>query len=180
VNQKLLRLALAAALFAAWVGYLGYLVYALPRSPNDLPIVLSRPQFLVSELDVVGVIEDKGGEVTVREVLYSKGKSPPEPNATIRVVNLDKVRVVRVPEDKDSREEHLEERKPAALENLPLGPCLLLLRPAGEEGEYEVAPLPPSPGIRFTSPRIYPATAETLAEYRRLEKPQPPDAAPAP
>jgi hypothetical protein len=185
VNPKLLRLALAAALFAAWMGYLGYLVYTLPGPtnnpvvdalrpvPNDLPAVLSRPQFLVSALDVVGTVEDKDGQVKVREVLYSKGKSPPEPDASIRVVNLDKVRVlVRVSGEKDSQTEHWEERKPTALDSLPLGPCLLLLRPTDEKDEYEVVHLPSSPGARFMSPRIYLATAETLAEYHSLKKPE--------
>src|SRR5437660_1454248 len=42
-----LRLALAAALFLAWIGWLAYLA-----ARTSHPIVLSRPQFLVSNLDV--------------------------------------------------------------------------------------------------------------------------------
>jgi hypothetical protein len=35
---------------------------------------------------------------------------------------------------------------------------------------YEVVPLPPSPGTRFVSPRIYPATPDTLAQYKQIGK----------
>jgi hypothetical protein len=49
-----------AVLFVAWLGYLAYLVFDRPQSPQ----VLSRPQFLVSQLDVVGVIDDRESELT--------------------------------------------------------------------------------------------------------------------
>ena len=42
------RLAVAAVLFVGWIGYLGFLV----RTTRH-PIVLSRPQFLVSQKDVI-------------------------------------------------------------------------------------------------------------------------------
>jgi membrane protein implicated in regulation of membrane protease activity len=172
MNPKLLRLTVAAALFAAWMGYLSYLVYALPRAlqGNDLPLELSRPQILVSDLDIVGAIEDKEGQVKVNDVLYaSKDQVPPEKGTTIKVVNLESVRkLVKV---KDINGEHWEERKPAALDNLAtLGPCLLPLKRTYDGTAFQVVPLPPAPGTSLTSPRIYPAIPEVLAEYRSIQK----------
>src|SRR5262249_46698022 len=78
VTPKMTRLVLAAVLFAAWMGYLGYLVYTLPKPVNNMPVVLSRPQFLVSDLDVIGDIDLKEGTVAVRKVLYSRGGNLPD------------------------------------------------------------------------------------------------------
>jgi hypothetical protein len=169
MRPVVLRFVAVAVLFAVWIAYLAYLVWKLPQSPNDLLPILSRPQFLVSDFDVVGTIEDKDGTVKVSEVLYSADPSAgPQVNATIKVTNLARAQTL-VKVAKDS-EERWEERKPAALENLPLGPCLLPLRRGAAADTYEVVPLPPSPGTRFLSPRIYPATAETLAQYKQIGK----------
>src|SRR5689334_19686383 len=78
------RLTLAAALFAAWVGWLGYLVYernASVPSGATRPVVLSRPQFLVASLVVIGyvpAIENDPIEVTVREVFWPQTKEAQE------------------------------------------------------------------------------------------------------
>jgi hypothetical protein len=56
MRPVVLRFVAVAVLFALWIAYLGYLVWTLPQSPNGLPHILSRPQFLVSNLDVVGDI----------------------------------------------------------------------------------------------------------------------------
>jgi hypothetical protein len=169
MRPVVLRFVAVAVLFALWIAYLGYLFATLPKSPNDLPPVLSRPQFLVSDFDVVGTIEDKDGTVKVSEVLYSADPNGgPQPGATIKVTNLDRARrLVKITKD---TEEHWEEQKPSALENLPLGPCLMPLRRTAAGDAYEVVPLPPSSGSRFLSPRIYPATAETLAQYKQIGK----------
>jgi hypothetical protein len=169
MRPVVLRFVAVAVLFALWIGYLAYLVWTLPKSPNDLPPILSRPQFLVSDFDVVGAIEDKDATVKVSEVLYSADPSGgPKAGDTIKVANLDRARsLVKVTKD---TEEHWEERKPTALESLPLGPCILPLRRGPGGDTYDVVPLPPSPGNRFLSPRIYPATPETLAQYRQIGK----------
>jgi hypothetical protein len=59
-------LAVAAGLFAAWIGYLAFL--ALTASH---PTVLSRPQFLVADLWVIAEVDGPEGPVTVREVVYA-------------------------------------------------------------------------------------------------------------
>ena len=86
------RLLLAATLFAAWIGYLLYLVVTLPRSPNELPIVLSRPQILVSRSDVVGTIDLKDGTVKVQEVLFPPNGKKPAKGDGLKVTNLGEVK----------------------------------------------------------------------------------------
>jgi hypothetical protein len=153
VNPKLLRLVLAAVLFAAWMGYLGYLVYALPRPPqgNNLPVVLSRPQFLVSEVDVIGSINLKDGTVKVAEVLFPPNAEKPAKGEEIKVVNLDKV-------------------NPLLKEQANLGACLIPLQ-ATDNGMYRVVNVPVTPGFYVADDaRVYPVTAETLAQYEQLQK----------
>jgi hypothetical protein len=161
VNPKLIRLVLAGTLFVAWMGYLGYLVYALPRPPKgiDLPIVLSRPQFLVSEVDVIGTVNGQDGTVTVTQVLYPPNADKPETGKEIKVTNLDEV--------KDDTKRPLSEKS-------SLGPCLLPLQTSDNGLTYQVVHVPPSPGF-FThgDARIYPANDETIAEYHQIHKPEP-------
>jgi hypothetical protein len=151
VNPQKVRLILAAVLFAAWMGYLSYLVYALPKSPNSLPIVLSRPQILVSEVDVIGTVNLKDKTVKVQEVLYPDDAKKALAGEEIKVANLDEI-------------------KPPLSEQGNLGPCLIPLQ-VGEDGLYHVAHVPPSPGYSHGDARIYPATGETRAEYRTIRKP---------
>ena len=185
MKPVVLRFVALAVLFAAWILYLVYQVAHLPQSPNGLPVILSRPQFLVSDLDVVGEIEvaerpadplavglalgpafaetlPKVHGVKIDKVLYPPN-SPLQPGATIGVTNFGKC---RIPPDKPDKE-------PAKLpEKLSsLGQVLLRLRSLDGGLTWEVVPLPPSPGFGGTdSPRIYPADAETLAQYRQIGK----------
>ena len=171
MNHKPLRLALAAVLFAAWMGYLAYLVYALPAKtnsptvdklrppPTNLTPVLSRPQFLVSDLDVVGTIDVAAGTVTVEEVLYPADAEQPKKGDEIKVTNL----------------KHAE---PALPESGTVGPCLLLLQESSDGSAYRIAPVPSSPGYSRGQLLIYSADHERLAEYHSLKKPEHPQAAP--
>ena len=171
MNHKPLRLALAATLFAAWMGYLGYLVYALPAptssptvdslrpAPTRLTPVLSRPQFLVSNLDVVGTVDVAAGTVTVEEVLYPTDGDRPKKGDEIKVTNL----------------KHAE---PALPEQGAVGPCLLLLQETNDGSAYRIAPVPSSPGYSRGQLLIYSADSERLAEYHSLKKPEHPEAAP--
>src|SRR5262245_40671479 len=63
------RLAAAAVLFAAWIGWLAYLAFTTHN-----PVVLYRPQFLVATLDVVAEVKEKDGSpdpaVDVSEVFF--------------------------------------------------------------------------------------------------------------
>jgi hypothetical protein len=68
------RFVFFAILYAIWIGYLAYLVVGLPTSPNGLSPILSRPQILVSDLDVVGTIDDPVLPVSPLDCYY--GQSP--------------------------------------------------------------------------------------------------------
>jgi hypothetical protein len=135
------------------MAYLGYLVLTRPQSPNELPIVLSRPQFLVSNLDIVGVVEDvEKGKVKVKQVLYAgTDVTPPKEDTEIEVMNLEDVK----PELKKG-----------------LGDCLLALQVMKKQDDtevYRVSPVPPSPGFsRGGPPHVYPMIGETRAEYESI------------
>jgi hypothetical protein len=158
-----MRLIVAALLFFAWLGWLGYLAVKASIEQN---IVLSRPQFLMSNLDVIGEIQDIDFEqkdtptaVKVVEVHWPAAEKKLE-GKTIQVARLGECR-------RDWR-----------------GPGLYIL-PLIHPGpdKYEVAPTPPSPG--FPPPReavqsdgsrvlrIYPANPQTLAQLNAIPKPSP-------
>ena len=149
MNPKLLRVVLAAVLFAAWMGYLSYLVYTLPRPP----IVLSQPQILVSKVDVVGTVNVKDGTVKVTQVLYPPDATEPKKDDEIKVTNFDEV-------------------KPPLSEQANLGACLLPLQiQTTDDGKtYRVVHIPASPGFSGGAPHVYPATDEVLAEYHAIKK----------
>ena len=76
-------------LFFGWLGYLIFLVVTLPQAPGGGPVVLSRPQFLVSDLDVSANITDLRGPVVIEEVFYPR-EGGPSPGQKIVVSNLAK------------------------------------------------------------------------------------------
>jgi hypothetical protein len=172
------RLLVVAALFVAWLGYLGYLVLCRPHTPDGLrgafegrPLTLARPQFLVSAVDVIAQVnDDKGEDVTIKEVLYPREKAPVQAGDKIKVTNINQCRPLRDPMEKD-REPPLDFTGP--------GEYLLALQadPRQEDKTFEVVPTPPSPGFppphsdRVRPPRLYPATPEMLAEYQQINKP---------
>ena len=172
------RLVVTIVLFAGWLGYLGYLVVCRPHTPSGLvgafngrSLALSRPQLLVSTLDVIARVEDdKGENVVVEEVLYPKENAPVKVGDKIRVANIDKCRP---------------SSDPITKEQGPLdftGPDRYLLplqsTAKNDDKQFEVTPTPPSPGYPpqraggVGPPRLYPATREMLAEYARIAKPQ--------
>jgi hypothetical protein len=172
------RLILTAVLFLGWLGYLTYLVVCRPHTPGGLlgafegrPLTLSRPQFLVSTLDVVAEVSgQKGAKVVVKEVLFPKSNAPVKPGDEIHVENIDHCRSLSDPLAKDVN--------PTPDYRGP-GEYLLALQPLDphDTHRYEVVPTPPSPGyptsqgVNFGLPRLYPATKEMLAEYREIAKP---------
>src|ERR1700691_1338803 len=84
------RLALVSLLFLGWLGYLGYLV---GERPVGGLVVLSRPQFFVSDLDVVAEVKAGSDKVTVTEVLYPQTTEAQALKGTsIRVTNLKECR----------------------------------------------------------------------------------------
>ncbi len=175
LHPAVLRLVAVALLFAAWIGYLVYLVVTLPHTATGAPLIVSRSQVLVSEVDVIARVDgtQPETEITIEEVLY------PKEDATLKVGQ--KVQVVNLAQCK--RPAH-EGEKP---ENVPAdwtspGSYLLPLQSAGKDHEgkdiYKVVPTPPSPGYPASSnaragpPRIYPATEAAKAQYRTVEKPK--------
>jgi hypothetical protein len=149
-----LRLGIATLLFASWLGFLAYLALTASK-----PIVLSRPQFLLSQLDVIAQVEESNGTpitVSVRSVHW-----PQDPQAKqlegkpIHVTNL---------------RDCLENWQGSGVYILPLVKM--------GAAEYRVAPQPPSPGFPQGRPRVYPATPETLKQLDSIQKPEqlhPPD-----
>jgi hypothetical protein len=156
------RLALVAALFIAWLGYLGFLVRTRAVTAAGWPLVVSRPQVLTSQIDVVAAIgDDPKGEVVIEEVLW------PE-NAPLR--KGDRVTIDRIDECRPMPR-RADEAPPKDYSGP--GRYLVPLR-AARPGKYEVAPIPPSPGFHGANEpvRIYPATPESLAQYREVRKPE--------
>jgi hypothetical protein len=147
-----MRLAVTAALFAAWIGWLGYLAATTTK-----PQVLSRPQFLISNLYVIaelaGSTDRPGAVVTVQEI------GGPSRDVT-----------------------GVKQGSPLTIDNLPEvdqgweGPgsyIIPLVRM--RDGSYRLTPVPPSPGYPSESSsepadrlRIYRATDRALQQLREL------------
>jgi hypothetical protein len=141
------RLGLAAALFVAWIGWLAYLA-----AKTSHPIVLSRPQFLVSNFDVSA--EVTGGARPDTKVTIKKAHWPQNEPAqkmvgqTIEVSNLTECEGWK-------------------------GPGLYILALTTDwEKSFRVTPTPRSPGYEAGKPFIYPETPETLAQLREIHKPE--------
>ena len=135
----IIRLAVAAVLFAGWIGWLVYLAATASR-----PVVLSRPQVLAADVVVIAEVEDPKKPVVVKEVRTPK--APLMKDEKLSVAGLDE-----------------SDWKGPGLYILPLSGV------AGQPGRYAVAPIPPSPGYdKSGPPRVYPATEETLTQLRQI------------
>ena len=158
--------AIFAALFVAWIGYLLYLVLETarptvqfwpPRITKTQPIILSRPQFLVSKLDVIAEVREKDGrpepEATVIAVHWPPEKQNQLIDKTIKVANL------------------WEEDRGRSCEGWN-GPGRYILALVENGPDYQVARIQPSPGFDTALPRIYPATPETEAQLGTIRKPE--------
>jgi hypothetical protein len=133
----------AAALFALWVGFLAFL--ALGTSDTT---VLSRPQFLLSTVDVIAQLDAVNSPAQVKEVVWSRQGALDLAGQPIKVVNL-----------------------PASAGWQ--GPGLYILPLLQHDGVFEVAPLPRSPGFVGTTrslhpPRIYRLTPETRTQLEAI------------
>src|SRR5262245_50780832 len=84
------RLAIAVVFFMAWLGWLGYLVLT---TGGKHQVILSRPQFLISELDLIAQVDqiNQGATpVTVQEVHWpveARAKCPPGTRLTVTNLN---------------------------------------------------------------------------------------------
>jgi len=145
MKARVVRLVLAVSPFVIWTGWPLYLTITTSR-----PVVLSRPQFLVSQLDVIAALEKPTGastQITVKEVCWPKSEEK-WVGKTITVEGL-------------SRFEGF------------IGPGDYIL-PLTRDGEhYRITPLPPSPGFSgsMAKPRIYPVTPQTRWQLKQIPKP---------
>jgi hypothetical protein len=156
------------ALFIAWMAYLGWLVAGRPLQAPGYPLVVSEPQVLVSEIDIIGELDERedGGPdtattVKVVEVLYNKTGKGPKVGTEIQVEGLSSCHPVKRGKEDDPA--------PPNDWNGP-GQYLILLARTGKQGEYRVVAVPKSPGFYQDGLlRVYPATAEVLAQYQRIK-----------
>ena len=138
----------AVLLFALWVGFLGVLAV----NTTD-PIILSRPQFLVSTLDVIAEVPEANGRpqarVKIQEVHWPPELADRLTGQEIEVANL-----------------------PAKTTAGWRGPGAYILPLVQQDGVYLVASVPRSPGFVGLPPRIYPLTEETRAQLDGIQKPR--------
>jgi len=147
------RLLVAGLLFFGWIGWLVYLTTTLQHA-----VVLSRPQLLAADLDVIAWIDEDpqehgpSGMVKVKAVFWAREESDRDiETKTIAVDNLPEI-------SKDDGWEGPKE-------------YILPLQRAGgkEKAVYRVAPIPRSPGYgREGPPRIYPATADARRQLQKI------------
>jgi len=161
-NPQVRRFIVAAGLFVVWICFLAVLA-----ATTTQPVVLSRPQFLVSEVDVIAqVVQGKDGpdpEVTVTEVRWPAHASPSPPGGEGGVRGAEK------------EMENLVGKKITVLNIKQCdgwqgpGPYILPLRKAEKDG-FMVASAPMSPGFEpmKSRPRIYRATPETLRQLKAI------------
>jgi hypothetical protein len=136
------RLALAVFAFFAWIGYLAFLALTVSR-----PTVVSRPQLLSAQLDVVAVIEAKeegspDPRVVIDEQLWSVDELVKPTTKSVSVINLPQATGWEGP-----------------------GRYLLPLVQRGEA--YSIAPVALSPGYGGRNDlRIYKVTDDVLRQER--------------
>jgi hypothetical protein len=142
MNKARFYLIISAGAFAVWIGYLGYLAATTRR-----PIVLSQPQFLISEFDISAEVTDADKPAKVTKIFHA---ASPE-------------------------QENLEEVLVQGLKDCDgwTGPgnyLLPLVHIAGNA--FQVAGIPRSPGSGDPKPRIYPDTPKTREQMELIKKPK--------
>ena len=139
-----------SALFVIWIGCLGYLAVTHGHWKEDITErVLSRPQFLVSQLDVVGTLGSPGDkQIQVSRIINNLTRKDLEPSVELTIRNLKECEGWQGP-----------------------GEYVLPLVPTDAEGKaYRVAELPRSPGFRSQTLRIYKLTPEIEAQLKVVPK----------
>jgi hypothetical protein len=147
-----LRLILATVLFAGWIGWLAYLAATTTK-----PIVLSRPQFLFSAVDVIAPVDEQDhrpvDKVTIQEVHWPPHGEEVLQGKTITVTNLAQCDGWEGP-----------------------GQYILPLEKNGEN--YQVVPVPDSPGYPYPKIpprrfRIYRLTSDTRSQLKSIIEAKP-------
>jgi hypothetical protein len=184
MKRATLHLIVAASLFAGWILYLAYLAVTAGTQPisRNGPIVLSRPQLLISNYVIVAQLDEADDAADPSQVSTIEIDSPKQNDGqkqTIRVrVTLDQV---IWPERQDGQQRAIRVTSPSACQGWA-GPgryILPLIKTGGEENTYELAPVPRSPGIEQHFPRIYPATEQTRTQLDEVLKEKPRGAPPS-
>jgi hypothetical protein len=143
---------LTAGLFFAWIGWLAYLAVTATR-----PIVLSRPQFLVSNVDVIAQVDQgKTGpsrEVTIEQIYWQQNKELSLDNK-ISVTNLEACSGWQGPGRYILPLHHSAEGNEVVLPGKS---------PGFPPASAELAPT-------ANRPRIYPVTSETLRQLESIER----------
>ena len=130
---------------------------------------MSRPQIMTSPIDIVADVGDPLEPVTVKQVLFPPD-APVKPGQKLKILDLDQCRPLP---------RRLNEKTPDDFTGA--GMYLIPIRPSRrEEGAYEVAPIPTSPGfdakrmedIGVRPVRIYPYTPEAVEQYLLIMKPR--------
>jgi hypothetical protein len=141
------RFVLTLILFLAWLGWLAYLA-----ATTTHPTVLSRPQFMISTLDVIARLEGDNNRpentVTIVEVHWPPGEKDALRDKSITVTNF-------------ARCEGWE------------GPGEYILPLVRDGSAYQVARTPASPGyLRPHDFRIYRRTPQTMKQLELIVKPE--------
>ena len=146
------RLALAAVLFASWIGYLAYLA-----ATTTLPLVLSRPQFLSADLYAIADVsanpaapDEPATAVTVKRVVWSAN---PE-DRTMKAIRVKDLNRVGPQQNWQGPGEYI----------------LALSRTKEDAGVFQLTGLPRTPGFFGEPGRIYTATPATLRQLEMLKE----------
>lgn len=142
VTVRRIRLAAAATAFALWIAYLIYLSLTARN-----PVVLSRGQFLVSNVDVIAEVGSKESKtVKVLEVRWPRNDPDHLAGKEISVSNL------------------------PDCEGLA-GPGQYILPLFGQGTTYRVAAVPRSPGYSGAlHGRVYPDSPQTRGQLDEIHK----------
>jgi hypothetical protein len=152
-----LRLAAIAVLFVGWIGYLVFLARTTAN-----PVVLSRPQLLMSGFDVIAA-RTGDDSFLVSDVLYPKNAEAWK-GKSIVVRNLSQCQTFS-PKDGWRAVPPADGQKVLLALNSPL-------QDAKDGTEFDAVSIPPSPGYHPSAgvgpPRIYPDDNDVIRQYLAL------------
>lgn len=143
MTTAVVRFGAMLVIFALWLSWLGYIAITMRHS-----IVLSRPQLLVSNLDVIARVDHPdASEIKVEEVNWPALQGQLK-DQTLTVGNLGECSGWN-------------------------GPGSYILPLTSEGKSWRVTPTPRSPGYPVAGrPRIYPVTPESIRQLNDFAKPQ--------
>jgi hypothetical protein len=143
MTTAVVRFGAMLVIFALWLSWLGYIAITMRHS-----IVLSRPQLLVSNLDVIARVDHPdASEIKVEEVNWPALQGQLK-DQTLTVGNLGECSGWS-------------------------GPGSYILPLTSEGKSWRVTPTPRSPGYPVAGkPRIYPVTPESIRQLNDFAKPQ--------